>query len=304
MRLIQEERGLTAATHVYEPDSYVPLARIDLSPDLGAKARTPDEPALAARVYYLHTSINGAPEEMTDARGTLVWQARYAVWGNTVAEHWHREHRPDPSGLSAQSPLPQNLRMQGQYADPETGLCYNTFRYYDPDIGRFISQDPIGLAGGMNLYQYAPNPIRWIDPWGLSSCLGTPIKRNTARQLLRSRGQSKQQQHEVVNSFEGQIYASQGKAGEQFMVTETTPGSASGVFVTRSSAGITPAERQAKLALPPSNTAEIENKVALTRDQTLLEGKVAPQLQWGGDRTGGGWQVVTAGGKYTGAIGR
>jgi len=166
MRLIQEERGLTAATHVYEPDSYVPLARIDLSPDLGAKARTPDEPALAARVYYLHTNINGAPEEMTDARGALIWQARYAVWGNTVVEHWHREHRPDPSGLSAQSPLPQNLRMQGQYADQETGLCYNTFRYYDPDIGRFISQDPIGLAGGMNLYQYAPNPISWIDPWG------------------------------------------------------------------------------------------------------------------------------------------
>ena len=56
--------------------------------------------------------------------------------------------------------------MQGQYADQETGLCYNTFRYYDPDIGRFISQDPIGLAGGMNLYPYAPNPISWIDPWG------------------------------------------------------------------------------------------------------------------------------------------
>jgi YD repeat-containing protein len=54
-----------------------------------------------------------------------------------------------------------------------------------------------------------------------------------------------------------------------------------GVFVTRSSAGITPAERQAKLALPPTNTAGIESKVALTRDQILLAGKVAPQLQWG-----------------------
>ena len=74
--------------------------------------------------------------------------------------------RPDISGVSLAHPIPQNLRMQGQYADQETGLCYNTFRYYDPDIGRFISQDPIGLAGGMNLYQYAPNPISWIDPWG------------------------------------------------------------------------------------------------------------------------------------------
>ena len=56
--------------------------------------------------------------------------------------------------------------MQGQYLDRETGLHYNTFRYYDPDIGRFICPDPIGLAGGLNLSSYAPNPISWIDPWG------------------------------------------------------------------------------------------------------------------------------------------
>ncbi|WP_183133248.1 RHS repeat-associated core domain-containing protein, partial [Pseudomonas syringae] len=49
----------------------------------------------------------------------------------------------------------------------ETGLHYNTFRYYDPEIGRFTTQDPIGLAGGFNLYQYAPSPIGWIDPYGL-----------------------------------------------------------------------------------------------------------------------------------------
>jgi len=54
-----------------------------------------------------------------------------------------------------------------QYFDQETGLHYNRFRYYDADIGRFISQDPIGLYGGDNLYQYAPNPTEWIDPLGL-----------------------------------------------------------------------------------------------------------------------------------------
>uniref|UniRef100_UPI0025AA4AC5 RHS repeat-associated core domain-containing protein n=1 Tax=Providencia stuartii TaxID=588 RepID=UPI0025AA4AC5 len=60
----------------------------------------------------------------------------------------------------------QNLRFQGQYFDKETGLHYNTFRYYAPDLGRFTQQDPIGLMGGLNLYQYAPNPLTWMDPWG------------------------------------------------------------------------------------------------------------------------------------------
>jgi uncharacterized protein RhaS with RHS repeats len=50
--------------------------------------------------------------------------------------------------------------------DRETNLHYNTFRFYDPDIGRFISPDPIGLNGGLNLSSYAPNPSKWIDPWG------------------------------------------------------------------------------------------------------------------------------------------
>ncbi|MFN6817586.1 RHS repeat-associated core domain-containing protein, partial [Proteus mirabilis] len=47
-----------------------------------------------------------------------------------------------------------------------TGLHYNTFRYYAPDLGRFTQQDPLGLAGGINLYAYAPNPLTWVDPWG------------------------------------------------------------------------------------------------------------------------------------------
>jgi RHS repeat-associated protein len=57
--------------------------------------------------------------------------------------------------------------MQGQYDDGKTGLYYNTFRYYDADAGRFTVEDPIGLSGGDNLYQYAPNPMVWTDPKGL-----------------------------------------------------------------------------------------------------------------------------------------
>jgi RHS repeat-associated protein len=71
---------------------------------------------------------------------------------------------------------PQPLRMQGQYEDVETGLYYNTFRYYDPDIGRFISEDPIGLGGGLNLYQFAPNADRWVDPWGWVPCVNGGVK--------------------------------------------------------------------------------------------------------------------------------
>ncbi|WP_374489827.1 RHS repeat-associated core domain-containing protein, partial [Zoogloea sp.] len=52
--------------------------------------------------------------------------------------------------------------------DDESGLHYNRYRYYDPDTGRFISRDPIGLLGGMNVHAYAPNPVEWVDPLGLA----------------------------------------------------------------------------------------------------------------------------------------
>ncbi|WP_338846793.1 RHS repeat-associated core domain-containing protein [Massilia sp. W12] len=101
------------------------------------------------------------PRELSDAQGRLRWQASYQSWGNLLQVAY--------SEVSAPCWLPQlqPLRFQGQYYDAETGLHYNRFRYYDPDIGRFISQDPIGLAGGNNIYQYAANPISWIDPLGL-----------------------------------------------------------------------------------------------------------------------------------------
>jgi RHS repeat-associated protein len=64
--------------------------------------------------------------------------------------------------------IENNIRFQGEYYDEETGLHYNRFRYDDQACGRFISQDPIGLLGGVNNYQYAPNPVSWVDPFGLS----------------------------------------------------------------------------------------------------------------------------------------
>jgi RHS repeat-associated protein len=58
------------------------------------------------------------------------------------------------------------LRFQGQYQDGETDLYYNYHRYYDPDTGRYLTPDPLGLHGGENQFQYAPSPTAWVDPWG------------------------------------------------------------------------------------------------------------------------------------------
>jgi RHS repeat-associated protein len=126
-----------------DQNSYEPLARID---------KRGDDPE---KVMYFHTDLNGCPEELTDENGEILWECSFQLWGKRIHEIEHE-------------PIEQNLRYQGQYLDRETGLHYNTFRYYDPDIGRFTQPDPIGLLGGFNLYQYAPNGLTWVDPWGLS----------------------------------------------------------------------------------------------------------------------------------------
>ena len=63
----------------------------------------------------------------------------------------------------------QPFRLQNHYCDEETGLHYNFFRYYEPDAGRFVNQDPIGLEGGENLYIFSTNIQIWIDPLGLKN---------------------------------------------------------------------------------------------------------------------------------------
>jgi RHS repeat-associated protein len=69
-----------------------------------------------------------------------------------------------------------NLRFAGQYYDKETNLHYNYFRDYDPSIGRYVSSDPIGLAGGLNTYAYVENnPLRFVDPMGLTGAIPIPI---------------------------------------------------------------------------------------------------------------------------------
>ncbi|EOU9535191.1 RHS repeat-associated core domain-containing protein [Cronobacter dublinensis] len=111
-------------------------------------------------MYWYHNDVSGMPRELTGAGGEIAWRAEYRVWANTLRV----EHIATRTG----EPVYQPLRYQGQYFDAGTGLHYNRFRYYDPDAGRFISQDPPGFAGGINLYQYAANPLVWVDPLGLA----------------------------------------------------------------------------------------------------------------------------------------
>ena len=109
-------------------------------------------------VYYQLDHL-GTPIAAHNAKGEAVWTAEYEAWGRI---------RQETVSDDPKSNIP--FRFQGQYYDKESGLHYNRFRYYDPEIGRFVSQDPIGFAGSDNFYEYAPNPIRWIDPYGLAPC--------------------------------------------------------------------------------------------------------------------------------------
>jgi RHS repeat-associated protein len=97
--------------------------------------------------------------EVTDEAGGITWSGRYKAWG--LAEETRSE-----KAIWAEIRNP--LRFQGQYFDVETNLHYNRYRYYDPQVGRFISKDPIELLGGLNLYVYAHSPTVWIDPLGLA----------------------------------------------------------------------------------------------------------------------------------------
>ncbi|UQA59977.1 RHS repeat-associated core domain-containing protein [Polyangium aurulentum] len=98
----------------------------------------------------------GVPLMFVDERGGPAWWGELDAWGEAFVE-------------TAETVNP--WRFPGQYADVETGLFYNRFRYYDPSSGRYISQDPVGLLGDLNLYSYVHDPLIWADPFGLGPLL-------------------------------------------------------------------------------------------------------------------------------------
>lgn len=124
-------------TWLFEPESFSPLAKM-----VGGEA------------FAIVTDHLGTPRSMFDARGVEVWAAELDAYGGV------RELR----GERAACPF----RWPGQYEDTETGLYYNRFRYYAVEVGAYVSRDPIGVLGGLNVCAYVVDPNVWIDPFGLA----------------------------------------------------------------------------------------------------------------------------------------
>ncbi len=109
-------------------------------------------------LHLYHCDHLGTPQALIRPTGQIDWQIELDPWGNTLKEY-------NPLDLY------QPIRMQGQHLDEDSGLFYNRYRYYDPKLGRYISRDPIGLAGGINSFNYAESsPTRNFDPLGLMNC--------------------------------------------------------------------------------------------------------------------------------------
>lgn len=260
MQLLGENQNNLTSLYIYNDESYEPLVRID--GDTGKE-----------QINYFHTNIAGLPEQLTDQQGNNLWQADYEIWGNNK-EEWHNN----------QTNFKQNLRYQGQYLDRETGLHYNTFRYYDPDIGRFTQPDPIGLAGGFNLYQYAPNPITWIDPLGLCPKAFRSSRSSTKGEWGKARGANYLESKgyrvvgkEVTMTVNGKIIRADlvgyNPTTKRFLVVETKAGPsakltrnqrASGVFSTNQS------------TVGGSGTLRGKNAQNMINEATRVNGGVTP----------------------------
>jgi len=134
-------------------------------------------------IYFVHNDYLGTPVKMTDMFGIVVWTASFDPFGKAVVDE-------DVDGDGAS--IGMNVRFPGQYYDGESGLHYNYFRTYDPELGRYLTSDPIGLFGGINTYGYVfGNPNRYIDPQGLMGSISA----------LHELGENSNNKQEAYNNY-------------------------------------------------------------------------------------------------------
>jgi RHS repeat-associated protein len=144
------ERSGWVVTWNYRPGSFTPLTQSEHIPAADL-AEAPQE-QIDRRFYAIVTDLVGSPTELAGPDGTLAGHQQHTLWGHTA---WRG---------AASTPL----RFPGQYADPETGLHYNQHRYYDPEVGAYLTPDPLGLAAAPNPHAYVMNPQVLADPLGLT----------------------------------------------------------------------------------------------------------------------------------------
>lgn len=139
----------TPVTLTWDHDGLRPMAQTE-------RVGEPSQEAIDERFFAIVTDLVGTPSELIDERGEIAWRTRSTLWGTTT---W-------TSSATTYTPL----RFPGQYFDPETGLHYNYFRYYDAEAARYLSVDPLGLEPSPSPVAYVHNPHTWSDPLGLSPC--------------------------------------------------------------------------------------------------------------------------------------
>jgi RHS repeat-associated protein len=139
---------VTATTWDYEPGTWAPISQDRRTFYAGAQAHVIDR-----QFHVIVTDLVGAPTELITQDGRVDWRRHSGLWGN--------HYRVAGSGTDCL------LRFPGQYHDHETGLDYNTHRYYDPDTGRYLTPDPLGLDPAPNHHGYVANPLAYLDPLGL-----------------------------------------------------------------------------------------------------------------------------------------
>ncbi|HAH7714368.1 TPA: PAAR domain-containing protein [Escherichia coli] len=146
-------------------------------------------PLWVTRTNHAVSDPTGRPLMLFNSEGKTVWRpGQTSLWGLALSLPADTDY-PDPRGELDPEADP-GLLYAGQWQDAESGLCYNRFRYYEPESGMYLVSDPLGLLGGEQTYRYVPNPLGWIDQYGLAGCpraLARAMKRAN-RNLAKSAG--------------------------------------------------------------------------------------------------------------------